>query len=165
LTLRFNLPSILSRFLIRINRLVSDANGEIPMPRTVTHRLLSLLLAIGIATSVFAQTGQWVDLGSTRVNGKNDHDTIQVRNQGTFRAIQIRVRGNAGVHFNLVVLRYGNGQREQIKVRDVIQGGSSSRVIDLPGVRRVIDKIDFLYDKANWGNRNHRRPPLSAPAP
>jgi len=61
-----------------------------------------MLLAIGIATSVFAQTGQWVDLGSTHVNGKNDHDTIQVRNQGTFRAIQIRVRGNAGVHFNLV---------------------------------------------------------------
>jgi hypothetical protein len=90
------------------------------MPRTVTYRFLTLLLAIGIAASVFAQPSQWVDLGSTRVNGKNDHDTIQVRNQGTFRAIQIRVRGNAGVHFSLIVVRYGNGQREQIKVRDVI---------------------------------------------
>jgi hypothetical protein len=121
------------------------------MPRSVTHRVLTLLLVIGIVTSVLAQTGQWVDLGSTRVYGKNDHDTIQVRNQGTFRTIQIRVRGNAGVHFSLIVVCYGNGQREQIKVRDVVQGGSSSRVIDLPGARRVIDKIDFLYDKANWG--------------
>ena len=121
------------------------------MLRTVTYRFLALLLAISIATSVRAQTGQWVDLGSARVYGKNDHDTIQVRNQGTFRAIQIRVRGNAGVHFNLIVVRYGNGQREQIKVRDVVQGGSSSRVIDLPGARRAIDKVDFFYDKANWG--------------
>ena len=69
---------------------------------------LALILAIGITGSGFAQSGQWVDLGSARVNGQTDHDTIQVRNQGTFRAIQIRVRGSS-VHFNRIVVRYGNG--------------------------------------------------------
>ena len=122
------------------------------MLRKVRFRIVALILAIGITSSGLSQTGQWVDLGSARVDGKNDHDTIVVRNQGLFRAIQMRVRGNA-VHFNRIIVRYGNGQREQITVRDVIQAGSSSRAIDLPGARRVIDKIDLWYEKASWGIR------------
>ena len=106
--------------------------------------------AIGIASSGFAQSGQWVDLGSTRVNGSVDHDTIQARDKGTFRAIQIRVRGSS-VHFIRIIVRYGNGQMEQINVRSVIQAGSTSRTIDLPGTRRVIDRIDMFYEKASWG--------------
>lgn len=120
------------------------------MLRTLRLCFLALILAFGIAGSGFEQSGQWVDLGSARVNGQMDHDTIQVRNQDTFHAIQIRVRGSA-VHFNRIVVRYENCQREQITVRDVIQAGSSSRSIALPGARRVIDEIDLLYEKANWG--------------
>jgi len=120
------------------------------MHRTATVRFLVLILAIGITTSGFAQPGQWVDLGSARINGQVDHDTIQARDKGTFRAIQIRVRGSS-VHFVRIIVRYGNGQREQIDVRSVIQAGSSSRTIELPGARRVIDKIDLFYEKASWG--------------
>jgi hypothetical protein len=120
------------------------------MIRTATSRFLALILAIGITTSGFAQSGQWVDIGSTRVNGQVDHDTIQARDKGTFRAIQIRVRGSS-VHFIRIIVRYGNGQREQINVRAVIQAGSTSRTIELPGARRVIDKIDLFYEKASWG--------------
>jgi hypothetical protein len=123
---------------------------RIQMLRLATFRVFALILSLGMATPGFTQTGQWVDLGSARVNGQVDHGTIQCRNQGTFRAIQIRVRGSA-VHFIGIVVRYGNGQREQINVRSVIQAGSSSRTIELPGARRVIDKIDLLYEKASWG--------------
>ena len=69
--------------------------GWTEMLRTVTFRFLALVLAIGITTSGFAQTGQWVDVGSARVNGSVDHDTIQARDKGTFRALQIRVRGSS----------------------------------------------------------------------
>jgi hypothetical protein len=120
------------------------------MLRTATFRFLALILAIGITTSGFARTDQWLDIGNARVNGQMDHDTIQARDKGTFRAIQIRVSGNS-VHFIRIIGRYGNGQREQINVRSVIQAGSSSRTIELPGARRGIDKIDLFYEKASWG--------------
>ena len=48
-------------------------------------------------------------------------------------------------------MRYGNGQVEQINVRSVIQAGSTSRTIELPGARRVIDRIDLFYEKGSWG--------------
>jgi hypothetical protein len=124
--------------------------GGIAMLRTVTFRFLVLLLVVGLTTPGFAQTGQWIDIGSARVNGSVDHDTIQARDKGTFCAIQIRVRGSA-VHFIRIIVRYGNGQKEQINVRAVVKAGSSSRKIDLPGARRVIDKIDLFYEKASWG--------------
>jgi hypothetical protein len=60
------------------------------MLRNVTFLALALILAIAMRTSGFAQSGQWVDLGSARLNGQMDHGTIQAHNQGTFRAIQIR---------------------------------------------------------------------------
>jgi hypothetical protein len=100
--------------------------------------------------SGFAQSGQWVAIGSARVNGQVDHDTIQARDKGTFRAIQIRVRGSS-VHFNGIIVGYGTGQIQQLTVRDGIKPGNTSRAIELPGARRVIDRIDFFYEKASWG--------------
>jgi hypothetical protein len=90
--------------------------------------------------------------GQRQSKWSEDHDTIQVHNNGTFRAIQIRVESSA-VHFDHIIVRYANGQHEQISVRDVIQPGSSSRAIDLPGARRAIDKIDLWYEKAGSGHK------------
>jgi hypothetical protein len=122
------------------------------MLRRISFGMLALLLAVGVSRSIYAQPGQWIELGSAKVNGQADHDTIEVHNNGTFRAIQIRVESSA-VHFDHIIVRYGNGQHEQISVRDVIQPGSSSRAIDLPGARRAIDKIDLWYEKAGSGHK------------
>ena len=122
------------------------------MLKRLSFGMLALLLTVGVSCSVYAQPGQWIELGSAKVNGQADHDTIQVNNNATFRAIQIRVDGSA-VHFDHIIVRYGNGQHEQISVRDVVQPGSSSRAIDLPGARRAIAKIDLWYEKASSGHK------------
>ncbi|MBK9735041.1 MAG: hypothetical protein IPO92_08775 [Saprospiraceae bacterium] len=45
-----------------------------------------------------------------------------------------------------MVVHYGNGDKQDINIREDIQKGGESRVIDLEGVRRVITKVDFWYD-------------------
>jgi hypothetical protein len=90
-----------------------------------------------------------VFLGAGRVNGGLDHDTIQAGQQGTFRAIQLRVSGGA-VNFLRIVVQYGNGTRSEIPVRSNIPSGGATRMIDLPGDRRIIQRVDFWYSKTNW---------------
>jgi hypothetical protein len=51
------------------------------------------------------------------------------------------------------VIHYGNGQTDEIEVRHKFKAGSESRVIDLPGNQRVIQKVVFYYDTKNYANR------------
>jgi hypothetical protein len=118
-------------------------------------RVISVLLLFVAVTILGAQLRagqqpQMVLLGSGKVNASLDHDTIQAGQQGTFRAIQLRVNGGA-VNFLRIIVQYGNGTRSEIQVRSNIPAGGSSRIIDLPGERRVIQRVDFWYTKANWG--------------
>ncbi len=71
---------------------------------------LAFLLVVGIAVTANAQPGKWVRLGESHVDGHNDHDTVHVSSNDTFRALQIRLQ-NASVHFDHIVVRYGNGRR------------------------------------------------------
>jgi hypothetical protein len=123
------------------------------MKRMTSVLILALSVAIGISSVAHAgpQAGGWMLLGTSHVDGKNDHDKIKCSDTGTFRAIQLRVSGSA-VHFDKVIVRYGNGQSEEIALRDEIPAGGKSREIDLPGARRAIDRVEFWYAKASWGN-------------
>ena len=44
-----------------------------------------------------------------------------------------------------VVVTYGNGVDDTIQVRHLFREGSRSRLIDLPGGKRIIRKIVFFY--------------------
>ncbi|MGC2614285.1 MAG: hypothetical protein WA354_09670 [Terracidiphilus sp.] len=123
------------------------------MQRKTSVLILALIVAIGISAMAHAgpQAGGWMVLGQSHVDGKSDHDKIKCGDTGTFRAIQLRVSGSA-VQFDKVIVRYGNGQSEEIALRNQIPAGGKSRDIDLPGARRAIDRVEFWYQKASWGN-------------
>lgn len=116
--------------------------------------VMALFLSLA-ATALSVQVGagqqlQVVFLGSGRVSNGLDHDTIPVgQHKGTFRGVQLRVSGGA-VNFLHIVVQYGNGTRSQIQVRSNIPAGGTTRIIDLPGDRRVIQRVDFWYSKAHW---------------
>jgi hypothetical protein len=55
-----------------------------------------------------------------------------------------------------VVVHFGNGSSERISIRFVIPAGGQTRVIDLPGERRVIESVEFWYRKADWRSRRPR---------
>ena len=45
-----------------------------------------------------------------------------------------------------MVVHFGNGDKQEIAIREDIQNGGESRAVDLRGNRRVISKVDFWYD-------------------
>jgi len=49
------------------------------------------------------------------------------------------------------------GSQEEIPIRARIPDGGQTRVIDLPGERRIIQSLDLLVWQGNW----RRRPKVS----
>ena len=97
--------------------------------------------------------GQWTLLGERHIDGRADNDKIDIgRDNGKFRAIQFRVDGGA-VMFDRIRVRYLNGEEDEISVRSRIDDGGQTRIIDLPGNRRVIESISMWYAKRNWHSR------------
>jgi hypothetical protein len=95
----------------------------------------------------------WQYLGNAHVDGAVDHDNIKVgRAEGPFHEIQFRVRGGA-IEFQRVVVHYGNGEPDQIPVRNLIRAGGQTRPIDLRGARRDIRSVELWYAKARWAQR------------
>ncbi|MGC2183916.1 MAG: hypothetical protein WA637_11585 [Terriglobales bacterium] len=115
--------------------------------------VVSFVLVLAFCTSVYAQRGRWTYLGASHVDGAVDHDSIRVgRSVGPFRAIQLRISGGA-INFDRVIVRYGNGTREEIPIRYRIPDGGRTRAIDLPGARRMIQSVDLWYGKDRWSRR------------
>ena len=88
----------------------------------------------------------WVSLGCQQVSfvGK-DRDSIRVgRREGRFKAIRLKVRGNAVEMLDLKVI-YANGQPDDIPVRSHIRAGGETRPLDLRGRDRAISRIDMVY--------------------
>jgi hypothetical protein len=114
---------------------------------------ISLVLVLAFGTSLYARRGGWTLLGDSHVDGAADHDSIKVgRSDGAFRAIQLRISGGA-INFERVIVRFGNGTQEDIPIRSRIPDGGQTRVIDLPGERRMIQSVDIWYGKDNWKRR------------
>jgi hypothetical protein len=99
-----------------------------------------------------ADEGRWEHLGRGYVNGRVDHDTILVNNRGTFRALQLGIKGGT-IQFQRVVVHFENGEDHQLDIGDRIPDGGKTRVIDLPGNRRRIRSVEFWYSKEGWRSR------------
>lgn len=112
-----------------------------------------LALATMSFTTVSDNARPWELLGVRKVNYGLDHDEILVtRSEGLFTGIKIKVKGGA-VNMHRLVVHYGNGEKDEFELRENFRAGSESRIIDLPGNKRVIRKVDFLYDTKNVANR------------
>ncbi len=92
-----------------------------------------------------AAQGRWEQLGERTVDAKVDRDVIAVeREDGVFDAMQIKVEGSALVMLDIKVV-FGNGETFEPKTRLVFDKNSASRVIDLPGNKRTIKRVEFRY--------------------
>jgi hypothetical protein len=123
---------------------------DMQIRRTV---LAVLAVTICAACAVRAQPGrgQWVLLGQRAVTDRADHDTIVVTGaKGNFTAVKFEVRRHA-VDFHRVVIHFGNGDDQNVELRNTIRAGGESRVIDINGIDRVIRSIDFWYDAKTLG--------------
>lgn len=112
---------------------------------------IAAMAAMSFTTADHARP--WELLGSRVVNYTLDRDEIMVtRAEGLFTGLKIKVlRGPVNMH--RLVVHYGNGEVEEIELRENFRAGGESRVIDLPGNKRIIKKVVFLYDTKNLANR------------
>lgn len=113
------------------------------------------LLTFGLATPALAhgnnhgygpgyRPGQWELIGSRQVDFRTERDRIAVRGYERFRQIKVCVY-NRPVHFLDMDVRFANGGRQDIHVRDVIRPGDCTRAIDLRGHRRDLNAVSFIY--------------------
>ena len=68
--------------------------------------------------------------------------------KGEYRAIEIRVE-KGPIVFDHVVVHFGNGSSDPIAIRSRIPAGGKTRVIDLPGNHRVIESVEFWYERGS----------------
>jgi hypothetical protein len=99
--------------------------------------------------------GTWEVLGTRTVTDRVDHDRIDVTaRRGTFRSLKVQVERRA-VQFRDFKIHFGNGETQDVDIRDVIPAGGESRVIDIEGAGdRVIRSITFSYDAQAMRGRN-----------
>ncbi len=119
--------------------------------RLALATLMLMVLSLGSAAAhhLLPQPGPWELLGSRKVNFAVDRDEIFVTaREGSFTALQLKVKG-APIDLTRVVVHFRNGQEEVLEVRERIPAGGQTRVLDLPGNRRVITKVVFVYDTRN----------------
>jgi hypothetical protein len=123
-------------------------------------KLLPLTIALAIGAIAQAQPARgWTYLGEAHVDGTVDHDRIVVTGaRGEYRAIRFRVE-NAAIQFDRVIVHFGNGTSTPVALRHRLRAGDQTRVIDLPGERRVIESVEFWYARGNL--RNPERPKLT----
>ncbi len=119
--------------------------------KTIVHRLtLVFFVLIAACMAGAAQSpDRWERLGQREVDFRTDHDQIDVgRSEGRFRQIEIRVK-DAPIEVYDMVVTFGNNETFRPKLRHTFAEGSGSRIIDLPGQRRTIKRIDFNYKSIN----------------
>ena len=110
------------------------------------------------AGPVFDATG-WTLLGSKDVDGKLDHDTIEVgRQEGRFDKIALVVT-NSDLELLKFQITFNSGKNYEPEVRHYFKEGSRSRLIDLPptmsGEGRFIKSVQVTYKNLPGGGRAH----------
>lgn len=87
----------------------------------------------------------WQALGTHKVGLLVDHDTIHVGHfQGRFRALRLDV-GARPIHLLSARVTFASGEVHEVNVDRWLAAHSSTGAYDLPGHRRVIERIDLVY--------------------
>lgn len=93
--------------------------------------------------------GQWELLGTRTVNFGLDRDEISVTaREGFFTALKLKVDRSA-LNMHKMIIHFGDGSTQDVELRHTLKAGQESRVIDLAGNRRAINKVVFWYDTKN----------------
>jgi hypothetical protein len=107
-------------------------------------RALATSILAGLA--FIAQADDVRHLGSTRLShAENETDVIRTDCTPPVRAIKIRAARGA-IEIQLLWVRYGNGERDRLEVRERLAEGSETRWIDLRGSERCVKEIGIIGD-------------------
>ncbi|MBN4082087.1 hypothetical protein JYT21_00125 [bacterium AH-315-B15] len=121
--------------------------------------MLSLVLVAGssvMAAGVASEVGKkvppkWERLGSRIVNMRADHDEIPVSFlDGVFTKVRLKIM-KAPIHLLNINIVFGNGSNKNVVFNRKFTAGSYTRIIDLPGNKRIIKKVKLNYKSVPVG--------------
>lgn len=98
-------------------------------------------------------TKGWTLLGEQEVHGKRDRDAIIVgKYDGKFDQLQLVVL-DSDIEMKDLTVFFANGEKWSPSLKHSFKEGQRSRVIDLPGKDRTINKIELLYGNTPGGGK------------
>jgi hypothetical protein len=112
--------------------------------KSIRFSLLTLI-AVFVISSGFTLAKKWVLIGQKEANYGRDRDVLKVKGNDIYTAVKIKVV-DAGLDMMDFDIVFENGERMNVPIQKNFRQGEESRVIDLRGNRRRIDRIEFLYD-------------------
>ena len=99
---------------------------------------------------------RWEKLGQRNVNYQLDRDEIPVTaRDGRFTKLRIRTE-KSGINLHRFTIHFANGQTQTVEVNQSIAPNTTSRAFDLPGNKRIIQKVVFWYDTKNFARQRGR---------
>jgi hypothetical protein len=118
----------------------------------MTAKLFAAVAALtGIAIAA-SPAAAWDVIGVREVADRTDRDTMVIEGHRLFTRIKVCVYRKP-VHFYDVDIRFENGGHQDVSVRERINPGQCTRVIDLEGGARDIETISFLYEETSFKRR------------
>jgi hypothetical protein len=114
---------------------------------TATGVVAIAMLAAAPAT---AQQGNWRTVAFKTVSGGTDVDRINVPGGRRWHQVRLCVF-NAPLRMRDFDIRFDNGQRQDVSVRQRIAAGRCTRNVDLTGRVRDIDWIRLKYERIARG--------------
>lgn len=122
---------------------------------------LSLMAIFGAAAALTTPSqaqrnaAQWERLGCVNIERGRDFDVVKVGRQGTYRAIRLEALGN-DVNIDRLRVVYGNGKKDEIRVRSEIRENTQTRALDLAGGKRLINRIELVSSRGYQGRGRGR---------
>lgn len=114
------------------------------MKMTLAAAVAGLSL-IATAAPAFA----WDQIATREVTDRYDVDVVNLPGDRLFSRVKVCVLHNP-VHFYDFDIFFRKGGHQDVSVRSRINAGECTRVIDLKGGRRNIDRIKFKYEETSW---------------
>lgn len=112
--------------------------------------VLATAFAAALSTLTFAAPAlAWDEIAVREVTDRYDVDVVNLPGDRKFARVKVCVYGNP-VHFYDFDIFFRNGGHQDVSVRSRINAGECTRVIDLKGGRRNIDRIKFKYEETSW---------------
>jgi len=122
------------------------------MKKSIKVVLIASLSIVLLSFMAMPNNGAWVKLGTKKVDMYADHDEILVTaHEGFFSKLKFKVIKAPLIVHNIRVV-FGNGESKNIVFNKKFPPGTESRVVDLPGNKRIIKKIKMNYKTPKNGN-------------
>jgi hypothetical protein len=114
--------------------------------RTLIFGAAAAAATLALAAPADAQRYNWRTIAFKTVASGTDRDVIDVRGNNRYREVRLCVF-NAPIRMRDFDVRFDNGGRQDVRVRERIRAGTCTRNIDLEGDRRDIDRIRLVYER------------------